>query len=252
MVREQLDVYVNDVLVPVEEAYESVGGAGAIEQAFASMYDSIERRYSVDLARAYGKRESPHAVHASGRLNVPSGLIRSIEPVTVRVVLRDSDNAQAQHSVTFHAVSDIINPEIGVTAPDLGFAAHEASDFTTTFRAFDNVKVDSIELYQAYGARDASGVYVQSDFGLPVRTITGIEARDEIPITTQNIDTPEYRHTVSVEIEPPVLVQCDRGSEEHLAAERCPVAPRATARELPDPDMRVTVLDMIGRLTRDT
>ena len=62
-------------------------------------------------------------------------------------VVRDSEGAVGRDEITFVAAPDTINPEIAITAPPIGFGPHEATDFTLAFRAFDNVKVERLELY---------------------------------------------------------------------------------------------------------
>ena len=60
------------------------------------------------------------------------------------------------------------------------------------FRAYDNVKIEEIEVYVAYGAGDINNEYHRTDFGSPVRFIRDIESMDFEPISTENIDTLEY------------------------------------------------------------
>ena len=67
----QIEVYVNNVrlntlsmsgggadrdTITVENA---VGGIAAVRQAFASMYDSIEKNYDVEMADSYGTHGQP-------------------------------------------------------------------------------------------------------------------------------------------------------------------------------------------------
>ncbi|MGD8913820.1 MAG: Ig-like domain-containing protein, partial [Candidatus Thiodiazotropha sp.] len=155
--------------------------------------------YSLDIAEEYGQRSSPYSLEGSFAMQVPSGLIKFDESVTLLALIRDSDNAIARHEIQIEAEADEINPEVAITRPSPGYGPTENSDFTLGFRAFDNVKIDSLELYTAYGVRQDDGTYVTTDFGAPVRTVTGIADRDYLPVTTINIDTPEYLQLLHVD-----------------------------------------------------
>ncbi|MCG8435138.1 MAG: Ig-like domain-containing protein, partial [Gammaproteobacteria bacterium] len=177
-----------------------IGGTGAIEQAFDSMFDDIEANYSVALADEFGRRNSPFAVETGFVMSIPSGLVRSNEPLEIKALIRDSDGAVARHEIEMEVAADEINPEIAVTRPGIDFGAFEASNFTFGFRAFDNVKVEQLQLFRAYGVRlEDSDEYITTDFGLPIRSISSVESRDFVPVTTVNIDTPEFLHVVSVD-----------------------------------------------------
>ena len=128
----------------------------------------------------------------------PLGLVRANEPVTITATVKDSDNATGRSEITFQAAADEINPEVAVTQPGINFAPHESTDFTLGFRGYDNVKVERMEAYVAYGARDAAGNYYKTSYAAPLRKIEGIEAKDFEPITTLNIDTPEYLQLIHV------------------------------------------------------
>ena len=72
-------------------------------------------------------------------------------PAGAGAILRDADGAVSRHEHTFFAAPDPIRPEIAITRPEAGYAAVEASDFSFSFRAFDNVKVERLEVATAYG-----------------------------------------------------------------------------------------------------
>ena len=66
------------------------------------------------------------------------------------------------------------------------------------FQAYDNVKVNRLTLSRAYGVLKNDGTYVKQNFTL-VRSIDGIPADDYEPVTTLNIDTPEYNQLMHVD-----------------------------------------------------
>ncbi|RFA32307.1 hypothetical protein CAL65_20005 [Alkalilimnicola ehrlichii] len=177
---------------------EEVGGEGVIEQAFASIYDEIESRYSIALANEHGRRNSPNADMRTLIMAVPSGMVRYNEELTLTAVMRDSDGAVGRHEISINVAADEIRPEVIITRPEPGYGPTEASDFTLGFRAYDNVKVERLELYTAYGVRSADGSYRMTDYGSPLAVIDDIEARDFLPVTTVNIDTPEYTRIINV------------------------------------------------------
>src|SRR5262249_2279497 len=113
-------------------------------------------------------------------------------------VIRDADGAVSRHELTFFAAADPIRPEVAILQPELGYPAVEASDFTFGFQAFDNVKVDRLEVSTTYGARLPDGTYRQAAYGPPLRTIDAIEPKDFDPVSTVNIDTPPYTQIVHV------------------------------------------------------
>src|SRR5262249_31091973 len=161
-------------------------------------YDDIQQHYSLDLANAYGRSTSPYALRLGSVVAVPSGLIRASEPVRLSAVICDSQGAANRHEIGFQAPARTIAPRITSTGPHAGFATPEGSDFELKFRAYDNVKVERIALYSAYAARMAGGSYLRAEYGAPLRTIDGIDPSDALPITTLNIDTPEYSQIVHV------------------------------------------------------
>lgn len=203
--KDNIEIYANGVKLEsilsskAINTSQSVGGPGVIQQAFAEIYDEIEQNYTVDMADDYGNRTSPYAMEKAFVLNVPSGLIRFNEPVNISVLIRDSDNAVARHEITMIAAADEINPEVAITRPDVGYGPTEFSDFTLGYRGYDNVKVAQLQLYTSYGVTLPNGDYVRNDFGAPIRTINAIEDRDFEPVTTVNIDTPEYKQLIHVD-----------------------------------------------------
>ncbi|MGH8373185.1 MAG: Ig-like domain-containing protein, partial [Gammaproteobacteria bacterium] len=176
-----------------------IGGAGAIQQGFAAMYDDIEKTYGVDMANSYGRADSPYAVQEGFILAVPAGLVRYGEPLKLTAVVHDADGSVGRHEITIDVAQDTINPVVAITRPDPGFGPTEASDFTLGFEGYDNVKVAKLEVSTAYGVMTASGDYVTTPYGAPIRSIDSIDSRDFNPVTTLNIDTPEYLQTVHVD-----------------------------------------------------
>jgi len=200
----KIEIFANGIKLRVEgvedaiDRKNAIGGYGAVVQAFGAMYDAIEQNYTVELAEEYGNLGSPYAKQLAYTMAVPAGLIRFNEPVTLMARVRDSDNAVNRHEITFLGAADEINPEVAITRPQPGYGPVEASDFTLGFRAYDNVKVAQLEAYMAYGAREAGGTYRRSDYGTPIRFVRAIQAHDFQPVTTVNIDTPEYKQLVHV------------------------------------------------------
>ena len=172
----------------------------AAEQAgFLDIYDTFAVNYSQQQASQHGTWGSPGSVRARGVIEVPSGLLRANEPVTITALIQDVDGVSNSHEVTYLAVPDIIKPEVAVFAPEPNYGPREGSDFTLRLRAFDNVKVDHILISTAYGGYRADGTYAHSGYGLPLRTISGVPAKDILPGSTSNIDTPEYSHLIRVD-----------------------------------------------------
>ncbi len=58
------------------------------------------------------------------------------------------DDWTVTHSIQFSAAPDDIRPEIIISNPQIGFGPTEASDFTLAFSAFDNVKIESLEVFR--------------------------------------------------------------------------------------------------------
>jgi len=201
----KIEIYANGIKLRVEgvenaiDQKNAIGGYGAVVQAFAAMYDAIEQNYTVELADEYGSLKSPYAKQLAYTMAVPAGLIRFNEPVTLTAQVRDSDNAVGRHEITFLGAADEINPEVAITRPKPGYGPVEASDFTLGFRAYDNVKVAQLEAFVAYGAREAGGTYRRSPYGTPIRSVKAVQAHDFEPVTTVNIDTPEYKQLIHVD-----------------------------------------------------
>ena len=200
---DDIELYANGVKLPrigvdVIRSNAGIGGEAVINQAFDEIYDGLEQNYSVEVAQSYGLRKSPFSVLGGYTAPIPSGLIKANETVTLLALIRDSDNAIARHEITINAAPDEINPEVAIMRPEPGFGPPENSDFTLGFRAYDNVKINSLELYTAYGVRQSDGSYVMTDFSDPIRTVSGIADRDYLPISTVNIDTPEYKQLIRV------------------------------------------------------
>ena len=82
---------------------DEIGGTGIISPAFASIYDDIEQNYSVDFANDYGRVNSPFSIRKGCYMQVPAGLIKLNEPVTISAIIRDSDNAVARHDIEIQA-----------------------------------------------------------------------------------------------------------------------------------------------------
>ena len=178
---------------------QDIGGSGAVQQAFASMYDDIEKNYSVDMADSYGFSNSPYAIEQEYHMSIPAGLVRFNEPVKLTAVITDSDGAVSRHEITLNVAPDTINPEVAITKPAIDYGPTEASDFTLGFEGYDNVKVAELQVYEAYGVMLPDNQYVMTNYGNPVRTVDSIDDKDFNPITTVNIDTPEYLQTIHVD-----------------------------------------------------
>src|SRR5690606_16160777 len=67
-----------------------------------------------------------------------------------------------------------------------------------SFRGYDNVKVERLELYTTYGVRMSDGSYQTLPYSAPIRRVLSIPDRDVDPVTTNNIDTPLYLQNVHV------------------------------------------------------
>ena len=163
-----LRVYFNDRELNVSSGGSGIGGDAVLEQAYRSIYDSIESTYSVELADQFGNSDSAFANTAFVNVEVPSGFYDDNETVTLTAEITDSDGAVGRHSIEFIAAPDDILPEIAINAPVPGFAAIETSDFTIALQAYDNVKVDSVSVFTTYGTTSQNGEYVFGDYGEPV------------------------------------------------------------------------------------
>ncbi|MBA3980014.1 MAG: hypothetical protein C0462_05360, partial [Alcanivorax sp.] len=187
-------VYANGVLLSASVvSNEPPGGEGAVLQAFNSIYDSFEHNYSIDVANEHGRRTSANAIERMLLLELPAGIAGQDTSITITATVTDSDGAAGTHEIMIDLAPDDILPEAILSRPTLGDRLIEAAFVDLHFSAYDNVKVDSIELYTAYGAQHPDG-YVMGSYGAPVRSVTDIPAKDHNPITTQNIDTPNYVH----------------------------------------------------------
>ncbi|HED40633.1 MAG TPA: hypothetical protein ENJ13_09420, partial [Chromatiales bacterium] len=178
---------------------DAIGGAGVISQAFNSIYDDIEQNYTIELANDFGREDSPYAIKKGFFMEIPAGLIKLGEPVAISAIIRDSDNAVARHDIEILVAADVIIPEVVISNPEPGFGPQEFSDFTVKYSAFDNVKVSKVEVYQAYGVRTSGNEYLREDFTAPLRVDDAIASRDFEPVTTVNIDTPEFAQLINVD-----------------------------------------------------
>ncbi|HEY3484817.1 MAG TPA: Ig-like domain-containing protein, partial [Ilumatobacteraceae bacterium] len=193
-----LSVRVNGVLVGAGGVNHPDLFSAATAQAFDSMYDSIEERYGPTMANLYGRRESPFAGETFFVANVPSGLIRFNEPVLIEVEIRDAQGAVGKHELTYLAAADEINPELVLFGPTVEDGVHEGMVTTARFKAFDNVKVEQIELFRSYALREGGLITRRLPYGTPLRTFGGIEAVDFEPGTGVNIDTGIFEQAVPV------------------------------------------------------
>jgi len=193
-----LRLTLNGQELPLRSGNGSVARDAVLEQAYDSMYDAIEARYGPDLADQFGLLNSPYADSRGLVVEIPSGLLTVNEPLTLSAEVTDSEGSVARHSIEIFAAPDDILPELAIIEPNAGFAAIEASEFSVSYRAYDNVKVARLELYTAFGVRSATGGYQRSEFGEPIRVIDAIPNKDALPASTVNIDTPQYRQLVPV------------------------------------------------------
>ncbi|KPA12609.1 Cell surface receptor IPT/TIG domain protein, partial [Candidatus Magnetomorum sp. HK-1] len=169
------------------------------QQAFESIYDSIEFRYNESFAKEFGTTESPYTFIKEFVMEMPEGFIKNNQTITLTASIGDIDQAVGNHQLTFIGTADEIKPEIAITRPAIGFGPPENSFFTLGFRAYDNVKVDQLFVFTSYGTRLPDSTYQRSEYGAPVRTIEHIAAQDEEPITTINIDTKEYFQKIQIQ-----------------------------------------------------
>ncbi len=116
----------------------ALGGIDKVRQAFDSIYDSMEQKYTADLAEEYGRIDSPYARQLVFAMSIPSGLIRADEPVAIKAIAKDSDNSFGRDEITIFAIADETYPEIAITRPETGFGPPEAPDFTLGFRTCDS------------------------------------------------------------------------------------------------------------------
>src|SRR5690606_16029817 len=144
----------------------------------------------------FGRSDSPNALKQEFAFAVPSGLLRADEEIVLTAQIEDVDHAIGRHEIRFTAARDDINPEVAVVRPAVGYGPTEFSDFELAVRAYDNVKVAKLEIYTAYGVKEANTKYHQPTYTSPLRTIHSIPDVDADPITTNNIDTPVYSQPV--------------------------------------------------------
>lgn len=175
-----------------------IGGRQNIENGFNRMRQTIHDDFSAALADAYGRSDSPHAVQKAFVMTVPAGFIREGQTVRLTARVTDSSGALGRDAVAFIAQKDGQPPAVAVTRPAAGYGPIEGTHFTLGFRAYDNVKVEQMRVWAAYGARTPAGGYQRPQYGAALCHVKTIEARDFEPITTGNIDTPEYRRKLSI------------------------------------------------------
>ena len=196
----RLKVFANGVPLPVlsSSANEAAGGAQAVDAAFASIHDSMQANYDATMADDFGRKSSPYALQSTFVLEVPAGLIRHNEKLKLTAQITDSDGAVGLFDREINVAADTIKPEAIIKRPAIGFGAIEDSDFSLTVQGYDNVKVNRIMLSRGYGVLKRDGQYVKQDFSL-LRDIQGIPSDDYEPVTTLNIDTPEYTQVMHVD-----------------------------------------------------
>ncbi|MCG8590275.1 MAG: IPT/TIG domain-containing protein, partial [Proteobacteria bacterium] len=176
---------------------DEIGGTAVIEQAFDEIVDEFEAVTSAERAREFGQRTSPNALETGFVFEVPEGLVRFDEDVEITALVRDSEGATGRHVIDIVGAADEIRPEVAINAPAPGFGPPEGSTFTAAYRAFDNVKVEQIELFTTVSVLFPDGSSVRRDYGTPLASNRDIEARDFLPITTVNIDTPEFQRLIT-------------------------------------------------------
>ncbi|MCU0661938.1 MAG: IPT/TIG domain-containing protein, partial [Myxococcota bacterium] len=179
-------------------ASSMLGGQEAQNQAFDSMYDSIASQYSTELAEEYGRRNSPHAGFYSGHIDIPAGAYDQSESLELMAVITDASGVTNSHTIKLKIEPDRIKPTPLVLSPLPGASLIEASSFTLAYSAYDNVKVEEVELYTAYGAVTLTGERPRQPYGAPLITQRGIEARDFLPASNVNIDTPTFQQLVTL------------------------------------------------------
>jgi len=198
--RDKIKLFANGIEISLQSSLSgSPGSQDLITNAYNDIYDSFESKYSVGVADDYGSEDSPYATEFSGIYEIPSGLIRFNEEIELTVQIKDSDNSIGTHRITFLGAADEINPEVALLEPNIGFGPPEASDFTVRYRAFDNVKVEQLNLYRSYGVQREDGSYELLPVTTVVRSINSIRSVDHEPITSNNVDTPIYTQLVHVD-----------------------------------------------------
>ena len=194
-----LQLFANGVkLERIKADVEAAGGTAVIEQAFDEIYDSLEKKYSVQVADEIGSASSEHAQQANFVFAVPSSLIKQDQFIELTAQIDDSEGVRGRDSVSFIGAADTINPEVAVVNPGIGFGPTENTDFTVDFRGYDNTKVTQLQLFSTYGVRTSAGAYQKKPYAGALRTVTSIPDADAAPVTTNNIDTPIYSQLVHV------------------------------------------------------
>ncbi|MCW8997311.1 MAG: Ig-like domain-containing protein, partial [Kangiellaceae bacterium] len=197
---ENVEFLVNGLQVNASYNFEAANQMAEtrFENALNEIYDEFEENYGENIADDFARKESDFVKKFGWTLELPTSLINADEEFILTVRITDADNAIGTDEITVIGIQDRDAPESILVNPVVGFGAVESSNFTAEFRAFDNVKVNQLELYVSYGVMDNSGSYVRLDYGLPVRNITSIPARDFNVVDTENIDTPLYQQLINV------------------------------------------------------
>ncbi|WP_042143167.1 Ig-like domain-containing protein, partial [Pseudoalteromonas sp. '520P1 No. 412'] len=165
-------------------------------QFLNEIYDDFQRNYGTDVANDYAKINSANVRVYESIMQLPIQLVKSNQEVVLTANVKDSENSIGSDEVIFIGASDDIQPEAAIISPVGNHFVTEASDFELQFRAFDNVKVASLELSIAYGVNSENN-YIKNDYETPIRIIDSIPARDFETITSQ-IDTPIYLNNIFV------------------------------------------------------
>ncbi|MCG8470512.1 MAG: Ig-like domain-containing protein, partial [Desulfobacterales bacterium] len=179
---------------------EALGG----EQAIVDAYEEISQAYidifkSKKAADAFGKPESPHSKQFLYVMDIPQGLLTASEPVTLKAVVEDSEKVFGRHEIIISAVPDGIKPDISLNAPTPGASVTEGMHVDVKMRAFDNVKVDRLQVFTGYSLILKNGEALAPVYGdTPTLSVHGIEARDHVPVTTEQIDTPLFTRSLAV------------------------------------------------------
>jgi len=172
--------------------------AAAVTQALGEIHDALEAKYDPDVAARLSAPDYEHLTRFVLPYAMPSDLVTGSEEITLVAVVEDAEGVIGRDEVHFFSAPDDINPEVAFLEPALGFAPHENTTFPVRFRGYDNVKVERMELSRTFAIRSPDGSYVQQAYGAPIRTVAAIESADFEPLSTINIDTPEYTQNVPV------------------------------------------------------
>ncbi|WP_443190685.1 Ig-like domain-containing protein [Pseudomonas indica] len=198
---DRLKVFANGVPLPIlsSASNTAAGGDKVVEAAFLSIHDSFAANYDADIAADFGRMESPYALQRTFVLEVPQGLIRYNEKLKLTAQITDSDGAVGLFHREFNVAADTIAPKAAITRPGIGFGAIEDSDFTVGVQALDNVKVNRITVSRAYSVLVKGEAQARIQDFVQVRNIEGIPADDYKPVSTVDIDTPEYTQVLHVD-----------------------------------------------------